>query len=103
MTDAESVMNEKVRCTPPPWTALDCHNGRAAVIGPDGDHVADVYGNLAEEGDAFCNARMMAASHKMVRALNMAREFMASLPLCDLPNGTLNSIEDALAAAGVER
>jgi hypothetical protein len=95
-------MTDELHATPEPWTAIDYLDGSAGIIGPDGDMVAQVYGNLAEEGDAFCNALLMAAAPKMAKVLKEARDFMASLPVYQLPDGTFNGIEAALLAAGVE-
>jgi hypothetical protein len=58
------AMTDELRATPAPWMALE-GVGCAYVAGPDGDIVAKVYGNLAEEGDAMMNARMIAAAHPM--------------------------------------
>ncbi len=57
-------MTDELHVTPAPWRAESCtfdwiRGAEAAVWGPDGDMVAAVWGNLAEEGDAYCNARMM--------------------------------------------
>ncbi len=92
------------KCSPGPWMARGNRYGTAAVLGPDGDHVAKVYGNLAEEGDAMMNARMMAQAQPMAVLLkrlfdyNLGPSTEAEHP--DLLQIVEDSI-DVLLAAGV--
>jgi hypothetical protein len=69
-------MTDELHATPEPWIAVALTEpsrtypgAMAMVYGPDGDAVAAVWGNLAEEGDAYKNAVLMAAAPKMAKAL----------------------------------
>jgi hypothetical protein len=99
-------MTDELHATPEPWTAIDYLDGSAGIIGPDGDMVAQVYGNLAEEGDAFCNALLMAAAPKMAKALVEARQFIFDTfgTNTGLANAVVqgNGIDAALLAAGAK-
>lgn len=103
-------MIDELKCTPPPWTAYEgplysVPGARASVYGPDGDIVAAIWGNLAEEGDAYANARMIAQAQPMARLLkrlfdyNLGPSTEAEHP--DLLQIIDDSI-DVLQAAGVK-
>lgn len=103
-------MNEKVRCTPPPWTAYEgplysVPGAGASVYGPDGDIVAAIWGNLAEEGDAFCNAQMMAQAPPMAWLLKRLFDYNLGPSTEAEHPGLLQIIDDSidvLLAAGVK-
>lgn len=74
-------MTDELHATPGPWTATEGSlysgpNAGASVWGPDGDLVAAVFGNLAEEGDAFCTAKLMVAARQMA---TLAQELATAL------------------------
>jgi hypothetical protein len=104
-------MIDKPTCTPEPWTATEGY-GLAYVWGPDGDLVARVYGNLAEEGDAFCNAKLMAQAQPMARLLKRFVDLDLYLDSdgytcirvrCPELGELQDEAEEVLEAAGVER
>jgi hypothetical protein len=106
-------MTDDLHATPGPWTAVRLDEpsrtypgAMAMVYGPDGDAVAAVFGNLAEEGEAYKNAVLMAAAPKMVKALVEARQFIfdAFGMNTGLANAVVqgNGIDAALDAAGVK-
>jgi hypothetical protein len=88
----------KEKHTPGPWVATDemandrsiCV-GDAAVWGPDGDMVADVHGNLALEGDAVANARLIAAAPDLLAALRAAKRYVEGAYECAFPDQEENA------------
>lgn len=88
-----------------PWNAVECETGSGWTVGPrrtDGvDYVADVHrltsGRTDAESDA--NAHLIAAAPDLLKALRMARTWVAGFDHEDRARADLAVIDAAISKA----
>lgn len=67
--DLEAIRARANAATPGPWEAFLPENEYVVVVGPDNDHLAHVFGNLAYGGEETDNAAFITHAREDVPAL----------------------------------